>query len=327
MPLTLPNLADRTYTDLVEEARGLLVANAPDLTNHNPSDPLITMVELFAHFTEVLLFRLNVVTDANRIAFLRLLNGPDPPDETNPPPEPKPPPTHEEIVAAIRSTVLELRKTDRAVTPADFEFLALTVPSAVRPARAHCVPGLDLSRTDPALRLLDSPGHVSVVIVPFHAADLAKAIQDVADYLEPRRLLTTRVHVVGPRYVPLTVHVTIHLLPDARKTDVKPRVLDALTARFDALTGGRDGTGWPFGRTVYVSEIYELLDGITGVDYVTRTASGGAQLDELEPAPDFADRKTRNADLELIGITLQPDELAMLQIDIDKDVVLVEHLT
>ena len=33
----------------------------------------ITLTELFAYFTEVLLFRLNLVTDANRVAFLRLL--------------------------------------------------------------------------------------------------------------------------------------------------------------------------------------------------------------------------------------------------------------
>ena len=37
MPITLPNLDDRRYADLVEEARDLLVANAPALTNHNPS--------------------------------------------------------------------------------------------------------------------------------------------------------------------------------------------------------------------------------------------------------------------------------------------------
>ena len=31
MPVTLPNLDDRRYADLVEEARGLVVANAPAL--------------------------------------------------------------------------------------------------------------------------------------------------------------------------------------------------------------------------------------------------------------------------------------------------------
>src|SRR5215471_11189813 len=111
MPITLPNLDDRRYADLVEEARNLVVANAPALTNHNPSDPLITLAEVFAYFTEVLLFRVNDVTDANRVKFLRLLNGPDWPV----------PATREALDAEVRRTVLGLRRTDRAVTSADFE--------------------------------------------------------------------------------------------------------------------------------------------------------------------------------------------------------------
>ena len=77
MALTLPELDDRTFDDLTEEARSLLVTYAPALTNHNASDPLVTLTELFAYLTDVMLFRLNTVTDANRTAFLRLLNGPD----------------------------------------------------------------------------------------------------------------------------------------------------------------------------------------------------------------------------------------------------------
>jgi hypothetical protein len=53
------------YADL-KEARDLIVANAPALTNHNPSDPVITLAELFAYFTEVLLFRVNNITDKSR---------------------------------------------------------------------------------------------------------------------------------------------------------------------------------------------------------------------------------------------------------------------
>jgi hypothetical protein len=50
--------------------------------------------------------------------------------------------------------------------------------------------------------------------------------------------------------------------------DLRPLVVGALERFLDPRTGGTDGTGWPFGRNVYVSELYELLEGITGVDYV-----------------------------------------------------------
>ncbi len=56
MALTLPELDDRTFDDLAEEARSLLVTYAPALTNHNASDPLVTLTELFAYLTDVMLF-------------------------------------------------------------------------------------------------------------------------------------------------------------------------------------------------------------------------------------------------------------------------------
>jgi hypothetical protein len=141
MPLTLPELDDRRYADLVEEARGLLVGLAPSLTNHNPSDPIVTIAELFAYFTDALLFRLNYVTDDNRRAFLRLLNGP----------EWQAPAHRDGLDAEVRRTVLQLRSVQRAVTAADYELLAREADAAGHIARVRCVPGFDLSPR-PAMR-------------------------------------------------------------------------------------------------------------------------------------------------------------------------------
>ena len=77
MPLQLPNLDDRSYADLMTEARALIPRDAAAWTNHNPSDPGITVIELFAYLAELLIYRVNRITDANVEAFLRLLNGPD----------------------------------------------------------------------------------------------------------------------------------------------------------------------------------------------------------------------------------------------------------
>lgn len=303
MPITLPNLDDRRYADLVEEARDLLVANAPALTNHNPSDPVITLAELFAYFTEVLLFRVNNVTDANRTKFLRLLNGPDWPIPTS----------RAELDAETRRTVLDLRRTDRAVTAADFEFLAVAADPAGRIARAHCIAERNLEAAEPA-RSQRQPSHVSVVIVPFKNADFAALQTIVANYLEPRRLLTAAVHVVGPRVVPVRIRVTLRLLPDALEAQVRPRVVDALTKFLDPIVG-RDGSGWPLGRNVYVSEIYRLLDTLPGVDFVRRTvdATTSNALDELATTTAFAGRVVRNAAGELISVALDPDELVAYQ--------------
>jgi hypothetical protein len=301
MPITLPNLDDRAFADLVEEARGLLVANAPDLTNHNPSDPVITLTELFAYFTDVLIFRVNNVTDANRRQFLKLLNGVAPPPDAD-------------LGAEERSTVLALRQTDRAVTAADYEFLSLAA-DPVNVARARCIPGRNLTLTDPVQRLQPQAGHVSVVIVPSPGANLATVTGTVSAYLDPRRLLTARVHVVPPRVVPLRVRATLHLLPDWKEDQVKQPAIDAITRFLDPLVG-RDGTGWPLGRNVYVSEIYRLLDTLPGVDFVRRTvtvdpndSTKTIQLDELATTSALADRIVRNEFGEMISIALEPDEL------------------
>ena len=74
MPVDLPELDDRTYADLVEEALALVPAQAPEWTNHNPSDPGITLIESFAYLTEMLIYRLNRVSDDNLRAFLRLID-------------------------------------------------------------------------------------------------------------------------------------------------------------------------------------------------------------------------------------------------------------
>ncbi|MCG8423948.1 MAG: putative baseplate assembly protein [Proteobacteria bacterium] len=68
-----PKLDDREFQDIVDEALSLIPRYAPDWTNHNPSDPGITLIELAAWMTELILYRLNRVPDKNYVAFLNLL--------------------------------------------------------------------------------------------------------------------------------------------------------------------------------------------------------------------------------------------------------------
>ena len=83
--MTLPelNLDDRTFQDLVSEAR-LKVMEACEFTGwteHNVSDPGITLIELFAWMTEMTIYRLNRVPEKIHLALLDLLGlGIDPPE-------------------------------------------------------------------------------------------------------------------------------------------------------------------------------------------------------------------------------------------------------
>lgn len=71
--IPLPKLDDRRWEDLVREAVELIPKYCPEWTNHNASDPGITLLELFAWLIEVLLSRLNRVGDKNYLAFLNLM--------------------------------------------------------------------------------------------------------------------------------------------------------------------------------------------------------------------------------------------------------------
>src|SRR6267142_1131771 len=151
MPLQLPNLDDRAYADLVEEALGLIPRYAPEWTNYNPSDPGITLIELFAFLTDMLLYRLNRVTDAQVRNFLRLLNGP----------QWEAPALLDE---AIQQTIKQLRQPQRAVTSRDFVELAKEAAKQAAPGsirRVHCVPRCNLEAGYDV-----RPGHVSLIVMP-----------------------------------------------------------------------------------------------------------------------------------------------------------------
>src|SRR5437763_14142584 len=73
MTLPVPNLDDRRFQDLVDEAKRRIPRYCPEWTDHNVSDPGITLIELFAWMIEQYLFRLNQIPDKNLIAFLDLI--------------------------------------------------------------------------------------------------------------------------------------------------------------------------------------------------------------------------------------------------------------
>lgn len=67
------NLDDRTFEDLVAECILRIPRYCPEWTDYNPSDPGITLIELFAWLTDQMLMRLNKVPRRNYITFLELL--------------------------------------------------------------------------------------------------------------------------------------------------------------------------------------------------------------------------------------------------------------
>ncbi len=301
MPLQLPNLDDRRYKDLVDEALALIPTHAPQWTNHNPSDPGITLIELFAFLSESLIYRLNRVTPANLLSFLKLLNGTDwqPLDENDQPLGKKPDElTPDEIRQQVPRSIRKLRKLERAVSRQDFESLALEASPKV--ARARCLPLRNLEIDLEGVR----EGHVSLIVLPVKEAeaDIATVVSDVVKHLTPRLLLTTRLHVVKPLFLGVTVEADIKLLPDQKSAGIQEKALQEIERFFDPRPDALLNTpGWPFGRNVYVSEIYALLDQLPFVDFVKE---GSVRLTANKPPRNLPNNT---------GLEVKPYELVKVE--------------
>jgi predicted phage baseplate assembly protein len=73
MTLPTPELDDRSFQDLVDDAKKLVQVRCPEWTDHNVSDPGVTLIETFAYVTSQLIYRLNRVPDRLYVKFLELI--------------------------------------------------------------------------------------------------------------------------------------------------------------------------------------------------------------------------------------------------------------
>jgi hypothetical protein len=74
MSLENLNLDDKTFDELFQEARELIPRYAPQWTNHNFSDPGITIIDLFAWIADMQIYSTDRITPNHKLKFLKLLN-------------------------------------------------------------------------------------------------------------------------------------------------------------------------------------------------------------------------------------------------------------
>jgi predicted phage baseplate assembly protein len=158
----------------------------------------------------------------------------------------------------------ELRARERAVGVEDFELLAKQAGN-VRRAKA-------LPLANPRFPGIQVPGAVTVIIVPDSKAPNPQPsdglLRTVCEFLESRRLLTTELFVVGPRYVSVSVEATVVARDDADPGRVRQDVEAALSKYLSPLSGGDDGLGWPFGGAIRYSQVLQRVITVDGVDSV-----------------------------------------------------------
>lgn len=163
-----------------------------------------------------------------------------------------------------------LRHRQRGVSAGDLEWLAREA-AGTRVARVKVLPNVNRE-----LRL--EPGWVTLLIVPRGPAPRlapgSELTREVEAFLAERAAAGVggpgpgRLNVTGPGYVEVSVVTEVVPGDLDEAEEVKARVQAALNAFFHPLTGGPSGTGWAFGRDVYESEVYQLLEALPGVSHV-----------------------------------------------------------
>ncbi len=122
--------------------------------------------------------------------------------------------------------------------------------------------------------------------VPIPTDDQKQAVFAAVAPLCP---ITTRLRVLRPSFAPLVLDVAIvRRAGSSQNKEALNAGADAALRRFlDPLTGGDDGTGWEFGRSVFRSELYQVIESLDGVDHTSRLLiNGDENLDEMPLSPD-----------------------------------------
>ncbi|EGW36024.1 putative baseplate assembly protein [Desulfosporosinus sp. OT] len=151
----------------------------------------------------------------------------------------------------------ELNTISRAVTFDDFEKLACMTPG-LRVARAKA--------------FSQGKEGVKVVVVPYSQAPNPTPgegfLETVRRHLDMHRLVTTRVEVLPPQYTVVNIYASVGVKPRYDPETTREQILAGLENFLHPVWGGPEEAGWPFGRRVYKSELYQLIQNIEGVDYV-----------------------------------------------------------
>jgi predicted phage baseplate assembly protein len=167
-----------------------------------------------------------------------------------------------------------LRSSARAVTAGDFEFHTMQVPGV---ARARCLAPGEQPADAGAIR----PGQVFVIVLPeVQTPDrplpeqLALSPQlrmTILDYLHARCVLGVGVEVRAPELIWISVKAELRVPIDSHpivRREVQRRAEAELYEFLNPFKGGMQRKGWPFGRDLYLSEVYGLLQRIPSVEFL-----------------------------------------------------------
>ncbi len=161
-----------------------------------------------------------------------------------------------------------LRTLQRAVTAADYEYLAVQAASGFI-HRVHALQPPTVNTGEVKVLVVPRVNNVNGNYVPPEDLALPDDVRDsIKNYLDDRRLLSTRLDVLPPAYFWVMTRVHMRISSFYNADQVKKQAEERLFHYLSPLSGGPDGKGWPFGRSLYMSDIITALQGLPGIEVI-----------------------------------------------------------
>jgi predicted phage baseplate assembly protein len=203
----------------------------------------------------------------------------------------------ERLQRAMVRAPLELRTSVRAVTAEDYEHLTRKASPLVH--RAACIQPRGAIRPGGDTNAARS-GVVRVLVIPtLESPDRPIALDElrpieptlartIEEYLDRRRLLTTTLVIGPPEYTVVSVEARLKAARETLGDTLVREALGRLYRFLNPIVGGPDGGGWPFGRDLYLSEVYAVLQSIPGLAYIeqVRLLVGGQEQTQVRLTPE-----------------------------------------
>lgn len=203
-----------------------------------------------------------------------------------------------------------VRHHDRVVTLEDFEDITRRTPG-LDIGRVETLPLFHPEKFDRSNPNETFPGIVTVMALPQQPLDAPDPpvpdrlfLDAICRHLDPRRLVTTELHIRGPQYVPVWVTIGIEPMPGEVRSLVNKRVREAIREYLSPLAGGvpescetedAQGTGWPLGMEIRRQDLEAVAVRVSGVRYVT-----GIRLGVQSPGGNLQDVATH----KIVGLEL-----------------------
>lgn len=300
MAIQLPNLDTKTYEEISKEMVASIPKYSDKWTNHNPSDPGITIIELLSWIAETTLYRMDRIPYESHVNFLRLVVGASGADEVERLlKDSNQDRYHKNILGFLKEiedghdkTVLEiktqalmfLKSRYRAVTEDDFCQLAIEASDlfGVKVRRVIVEKALDETKVEVIL-VPDKWKQYEGRIDSENQSRYKELAGFVLDYLNQRTLIGTKVEVRQPVYSDVSIDLKVICHDYAIAEKIEANTKNSILEHLDSFVGGDEKTGWPYKRLLSVYEIAQIVEETDGVKQVESILFDGNKDSKIKP--------------------------------------------